>query len=131
EPGHPLGPRLAKAVVADERVVPDDTHAEPKCAAGNLLPDPPEAEHAERLAADLDPAPARALPPALLQGGVGLRDVARERDQEPDRLLRGRDDGGVRRVCHDNAAVSGGVQIDVVDSNPGPADHFQPAGALD
>ena len=98
-------PDLAEAVVADERVVADDPHPEADRPPRDLLADPAEAEDPERLACELDPAPAGALPAALLQGRMRLRDVARERDQEPDRLLRGRDDGGVGRIRYDDAAV--------------------------
>ena len=98
---------------------------------GDLLADPAEAEDAERLAGELDPAPARALPAALLQRRVGLRDVARERDQQADRLLGGRDDRRVGRVRDDDPAARGGVDVDVVDADAGAADHLQPVGALD
>jgi hypothetical protein len=93
QPGEAFDPNFAEAVVADERVVPDDPHPEADRSPRDLLADPAEAEHAERLACELDPTPAGALPAALLQGRMRLRDVASERDQEPDRLLRGRDDG--------------------------------------
>ena len=82
--------------------------------------------------------PASSIPPqrersqaALLQGRMRLRDVAREGDQEPDRLLRGRDDGRVGRVRDDDPAVRRRIDVDVVDPDAGPADHLQPVGALD
>ena len=127
----PLDARLAEAVVADERVVADDAHAEPERAARDLLADPAEAEHGERLAGELDAAPARALPGALLQRGVRLRDVAREGDEEADRLLGRGDDGRVGRVRDDDPAPGRRVDVDVVDADPGAADHLQPVGALD
>ena len=68
---------------------------------------------------------------ALFQRGMGLRDVAREGDQQADRLLRGRDDGRVGRVRDDDPAVGRRIDVDVVDPDAGPADHLQPAGALD
>ena len=52
--------------------------------------DPPEADHAESLAGDLHPAPARALPAARLQCRMRLRDVPCEREDQPElRELRG------------------------------------------
>ena len=104
---------------------------EPDGPPGDLLADPAEAEDAERLAGELDPAPARALPGSLLQRGVRLRDVARERDQQADRLLGRRDDRRVGRVRDDDPAAGGGIHVDVVDADAGPADHLQPVGARD
>src|SRR5215207_6569989 len=87
-----LDSELAKALARDERVVGDDAHLEAGGAAGDLLADPPEAEHAERLVRELDAAPPRALPTARRQRRVRLRDVSGKRDEEADRMLRRRDD---------------------------------------
>ena len=127
----PLDAELAEALLRDERVVGDDAHPEAERAARDLLADAAEAEHAERLAGQLDAAAARALPAALLQRGVGLRDVARERDQQADRVLGGRDDGRLGRVRDHDAAPRRGLDVDVVDSDAGAADHLQPLAALD
>jgi hypothetical protein len=94
-----LDAELAEALLRDERVVRDHAHPEPGGAARDLLADPAEAEDGERLVRELDPAPARALPAAVLQRGVRLRDVPGERDEEPDRVLRGRDDGRLGRIA--------------------------------
>ena len=51
--------------------------------------------------------------------------------QEPDRLLRGRNDGGVGRIRYDDAAVCRRIEVDVVDPDSRPADHLQLPGALD
>ena len=126
-----LRAELAEALRGDERVVADDAHAEAEGAAGDLLADPPEAEHAERLVRELDPAPARALPAAVLERRVRLRDVARERDEQPDRVLGGGDDGRVGRVRDDDPAARRRLDVDVVDADAGAADHLQPLGALD
>ena len=126
-----LDAELAEAVVADERVVGDDVHAEPDRAAGDLLADPAEAEHAERLALELDAAPPGALPAMLLQGGMGLRDVARERDHQADGLLGGRDDGRLGRVRDDDPAPRRRLDVDVVDTDAGAPDHLQVGRELD
>ena len=126
-----LDAELAEALGRDERVVADDAHAEAERATRDLPADPAEAEHAERLVGELDPAPARPLPPALLQRRVRLRDVARERDEQADRVLGGGDDGRVGRVRDDDPAPRRGVDVDVVDPDSGAADHLQPLGALD
>ncbi len=57
-----LDAELAEALVADERVDGDDPHAEPDRAARDLLADAAEPDHAERLAVELDPAPASSAP---------------------------------------------------------------------
>ena len=120
-----LDAELAEAVVGDERVVGDDAHAEADRAARDLLADAAEAEHAERLAVELDAAPGLALPAALLQRGVRLRDVARERDQQADRVLGGRDDRRLGRVRDDDPAPRRRLDVDVVDTHAGAADHLQ------
>ena len=110
----------------DERVVGDDAHPEPERAARDLLADAAEAEHAERLAGELDAAPARALPAALLERGVRLRDVARERDEQADRVLGRRDDRRLGRVRDDDPAARRRLDVDVVDADARAADHLQP-----
>ena len=126
-----LDPELAVALLRDERVVRDDAHPETARPAGDLLTDPPEAEHAERLAGELDPAPLRALPAALLECGVRLRDVPRERDEQPDGVLRGGDDRRLGRVRDDDPAARRGLDVDVVHPDAGAADHLQLRPTLD
>src|SRR5207247_2212829 len=92
------GAALAETFLRADRVVRGDAHPEPERPPRHLLADPPEAEYAERLALQLDPAVAPALPASLLQRGVRLRDVARERDQQADRVLGGGADGRLRCV---------------------------------
>ena len=116
---------LAEALLGDEGVVGDDAHLEAERAPCNLLPDPPEAEDAERLARELDPAEARAFPAALRQGRVRLRDVPREREQEADRVLGGGDDRRLGRVRDDDAPACGGLDVHVVDADARATDHLQ------
>ncbi len=127
----PLDAELAEPVGRDERVVRDDAHPEPARATRDLLADAAEAEHAERLARELDAAVRLALPAALLQGRVRLRDVARERDEQPDRVLRRRDDGRLGRVRDDDAAAGRRLDVDVVDADARTADHLQVRRAID
>ena len=60
-----------------------------------------------------------------------LRDVAGEREQERDRVLR----GGVHRrlgcVRDDDPAARRGVDVDVVDPHSGTSDDLEPVGTLD
>ena len=67
----------------------------------------------------------------LLQRGMGLRDVAREGDQQADGLLGCRDDGRLRRVRDDDPAPRRCLDIDVVDTDPGTPDHLQVGRELD
>ena len=127
-PGHP---ELAKPILGDERVVRDHLHPETDRTARDLLADPSEAEHAQRLALELDPAVARAFPPPLLERGVRLRDVPRERDEQPDGVLRRRDDCRLGRIRDDDPAARRGVDVDVVDPHSRPSDHLQPVGPLE
>ena len=126
-----LDAEIAEAVAPDEGVVGDDVHREPERAACDLLSDPPEPDDPEGLPCQLDAAPARAFPATLLERGVCLGDVAREGDDQADRLLRRRDDRGLGRVRDDDPAAGRGVDVDVVDPDPSPADHLQRARALD
>ena len=126
-----LGAELAEAVGRHVGVVGGDAHAEPERASRHLLPDPAEAEHAERLAGELDPAVRAPLPAALLQRSVRLRDVAGERHEQADRVLGSRDDGGLRRVGDDDPAARRRLDVDVVYADAGASDHLQPLGAVD
>jgi hypothetical protein len=62
------------------------------------------ADDAERLAGDLDAHEAVLLPLAGLGRGVGLRDLAREREHHRDGVLGGGDRIAEGRVHHDDAA---------------------------
>ena len=73
---HPLDAELAEALLGDNGVEGDDTHPETGGLAGDLLTDLAEPDHANRLAGQLDALPLRALPFTLLQGRIGLRNVA-------------------------------------------------------
>ena len=126
-----LHTELAEAVCADERVVRNHLHLEAERAPGDLPADPSKTEHAKRLVGELDAAPLRALPAAVDQRGMRLRDVPRQRHQEPDRVLRGRDDVRLRRVRDDDAATRGRVHVDVVDAHAGAADHLQARPGVD
>jgi hypothetical protein len=122
---------LAVAVGPDVRVVGEHAHAEPLRALGDELADAPEAEHAERLVHQLDARVLRAVPAAGDEAGVGLRDVAREREQQAERVLGGRHDVRLRRVGDDDAALGRGGDVDVVDADARAADDLQPVGARD
>ena len=56
---------------------------------------------------------------------VGLRDVAREREQQRHRVLGGGHDVRLGRVGDDDPALRGGLDVDVVDAHAGAPDHAQ------
>ncbi len=122
---------LAEALGGDEGVVGDDAHLQAERPARDLLADPAEAEDAERLLGELDPAEARALPAALDERGVRLGDVAREREQQPDRVLGRRDDVRLGRVGDDDPLPGRRLDVDVVDADAGAPDHLEAVAARD
>ena len=126
-----LDAELAEPLLGDERVVARRRASAGRPRAGDLLPDPAEAEHAEGLVRQLEPAVAGALPAPVLERRVRLRDVAREREQQADRVLGRRDDGRLGRVRDDDPSARRGLDVDVVHAHPGAADHLEPVGPLD
>ena len=54
-----------------------------------------------------------------------MRDVARERDEQADRVLGRRDDVRLGRVRDDDPPPGRGVDVDVVDAHARAADHLQ------
>ena len=76
----------------------------------------------ERLAPHLVALELRAVPGATLERGVGVGDVAGEREHEADGVLGGGDRVAERRVDDDDAARGGRFEVDVVDADAGAAD---------
>ncbi|MGY3288682.1 hypothetical protein ACVWWP_001749 [Bradyrhizobium sp. LM3.6] len=56
---------------------------------------------------------------------------ARQRQHQGDGVLGGRDRIAERRVHHDDALGRGGGNLDVVDADPGAADHLEVGGLLE
>ena len=78
-------------------------HPEGARAGRDELADAAEAEDPELLVVELDARELRALPATRGQRGVRLRDVARQREQQRQRVLGGGDDVRLRRVGDDDA----------------------------
>ena len=57
-----------------------------------------------------------------------LRHVAGLGEQQRHRVLGRRHDVALRRVDDHHAAAGGGIDVDVVEADPGPADHHQLVG---
>ena len=109
-----LDAELAEALLGDVGVEGDHAHAEAERALGHQLADAAEAEHAERLLVQLDAAELGPLPGAAGERAVRLRHLARQREQQRERVLGGRDHVRLRGVGHDHAALGGRVHVDVV-----------------
>ena len=121
--------QLPEAIAGDERVVGDDCHSQSPRPGGDQLADAAEAEHAQRLAVDLDAAEARALPAPLHQRRMSLGDVARQRQQQPDRVLGGRNHVRSGRVGDDDSAPGRLGDVDVVHAGAGASHHLQALAA--
>ena len=97
-------------------------HAETLAALGHLPADAAETDESQGLALDLGAGELGTFPFALLEAFVGLRDVARKRQEHRDGMFGGRD-GIAARDIHDNHALSaGGGDIDVVHADAGAPD---------
>ena len=118
-------PMIGGALGREERIVGDHAHAQAERAVDHDRADIAGADHAERLAGDLDAHEAVLLPLAGLRRGVGLRDLPREREHQGDRVLGGGDRIAERRVHHDDALGGRGRDVDIVDADAGAADHLQ------
>ncbi len=107
------------------RIVSQDAHPERDRAPAQLRADPAHADDAERFVVELGPFKLFPVPLPGLQVGMGLRDFARDRNEERESVLRGRDGVAARRVHHDHAAPGGGFDIHVIHPDAGATDHLQ------
>ncbi len=114
----------------DEGVVADELHAEAAGATGDFEADAAEADDAECLAAELPGPEGIFLPLGLMHGGVGAGDGAGHGDHEAEGELGDGDGVGAGGVHDDDAAVGGGVGVDVVDAYSGAADDAELGGGL-
>src|SRR5262249_27249905 len=83
------------------------------------------ADHAERLAEDLDAHELVLLPLAGAGRDVGLGDLPGQRQHQRDGVLGGGDRVAERRVHHDHALGGRGRGVDIVDADAGAADHLE------
>ena len=114
-----------------ERVVRHQLHAEAEGALRHQLADAAQADDAEGLAGQLDALPLRPLPAAGDQRGVGLGHVAGLGEQHGHGVLGGGEDVGLGGVDDHDATRGGGLDVDVVETDAGPAHHHQVCPGLD
>ena len=127
----PFESQLVEALGRHEGVVGHHPHLQSAGPFGDQKADAPEADDAQRLAGQLDAAVLGTVPATLLEGAMGLGDVARAGHDHGDRVLGGRQHVAGRRVDYDDAALGRGLDVDVVDPDPGAADHLEVGGRLD
>jgi hypothetical protein len=107
---HLLDAEIERALGRQEGVEGDDAHAQADAALGDDAADIAAADHAERLAGDLDAHEAVLLPLAGLRRGVGGGDFARQREHQRDGVFGRRDRIAEGRVHDDDApAVAAGM----------------------
>jgi len=125
---HALDTELGGLVWSHERIVADHVHVEPGSSAGDFPADAAQSHHAECLAGELRADELVALPLALVQAGIGRRNVACQGHEEGYGVF-GRADRIAARCVHDHDADPGrGRHVDVVDADAGADDRPQPAG---
>ena len=119
------GAEGAHAFGGHEGVMGDHVHLEGEGAAGHLRADWPEADKSKGVAAKLGAHEGATLPLTAAQRAVGAGDVASEGDEQGEGVLGGGDGVAAGRVHDDDAALGGGVEVDVVDARAGARDHLQ------
>ena len=120
-----LDAEVQRALRRQERIVGDHLHLQADGAIGDDRADVAAADHAERLAENLDAHELVLFPLAGAGRGVGLGNLPRQRQHQRDGVLGGGDRVAERRVHHDHAAGGRGRDVDVVDADAGAADHLQ------
>ena len=108
----------------DVRIEGQHAHAERHCATRHLAADAAHAQHAECLAVKFDAFERLAVPFAGGHRAVGLRDIARECHHHREGQLAGGDRVAAGSVHDDHAVLCGGLDVDVVNADPGAADNF-------
>ena len=125
---HLFNAEVLRALRRQERIIGDDLHLQTQRAVGDDRADIARADQPQRLAGEFDPHEAVLLPLASLGRGIGLRQLAGEREHQRNGMFRRGDRIAKRGVHHHNAARGCRRNIDIVDANPGPADDLQVGG---
>ena len=103
----------------------------PGPATATSRPMRPKPSSASVLSASSMPAKRSRSQRAVAQRALGGADVARQRQQQRERVLGGGDDVRLGRVADDDARRRRGVDVDVVDADARAADHAQPGRRRD
>ena len=116
---------LLGLLLGEERIIGHDLHLEALGPVADDAADIARADHAKRLAGQLDPHEAGLLPFALMGRGAGLGNLPRHGEHHRDGVLGGGDHVAKGRVHHDHALLGGRDLVDIVGADPGAADDFQ------
>src|SRR5215471_15046123 len=114
----------------DVRIVSDDVHTHCLALPRDLASYAAQADHAERFTRKLHSLKPAFFPLATPQSHVGLGNVASERKEHGNGVLRGCRCGAARRVHYQNSVLRGRVEINVINTYTGTTDNFQATGPL-
>ena len=117
--------QLLREAEGDVGIVRDDLHAERDRALGDLDANLAQPDDAQGLALEFGALQGFLFPLAGMRRGVGLGKMARQRQHQRQRVLRHRDGVSARRVHHRDAALGGGLEVDVVHAHARAPDHAQ------
>ena len=109
----------------DEGIATDDVHAQRTSAVGHGHADLAQADDAERLVDQLAAHEGGAVPVACVHRGVRGGHATRQREEQGQGVLGGRDGVAGRSVDDRDAGGGGGGDVDVVDADAGTADDDQ------
>ena len=121
-----LGVEGVGARSGDVRIVSQNRHAEGARAGRDVAADAAQANDPERLAGELRSDQLEPVPAPFAQRLHRLRDLAREREHQPEGLLRRRERVGGRRVEDDHAGGRRRLDVDRIDADAGARDDGQP-----
>ncbi len=99
------------------RIVAEEAHPECACTLRHVTADASEADDPERFSEKLGADEWFAIPAAGAQCGDGVRRVAREREHQPESLLRCRQRVRTGRIENDDAGLRRGIDVDRIDTN--------------
>ena len=116
---------MTSPLVGDVGVVGDESHAKGHRALGHQGTNLAQTNDTEGLAVEFHAFPLRTLPLSVLQGRVGLRDVASLRQNERHGLLGGREDVRDGGIHHHHAQFRRLGDVNVVEADTGATDHDQ------
>ena len=117
--------QLLRQAGRDVRIVRDHLHPEGLRATRDFDAHAAQSDDAQRLAAKLGALQRLLLPLAGMHGGVGTAELTRHRQHEGEGVLGDRDGVAAGSVHHHDAALGGGVEIDVVHAHAGASDDAQ------
>ena len=108
-----------------ERIHPQDEHLHRPCADRDGLTDLAQTDDADGPTAQFQASELGALPLTATDGGIGRRRSSRDAVQQGQRVFSGRD-RVARRGVHDHDPGAGrGIEVHVIDADPGSPDHHK------